>query len=458
MTSFARTSVSLNTRSIEVKLVVPKVGHADGLMTLESAALSAAELLSSAPLEGDVTVLGCYECCRFAYELAHRLAAQEMSVARVILLGPAGDPAAAVLLAQHGEVDEDAASLKLANNAYRMFNARLPLHCLAVSAEDADSFVKDWEPLRSANCSATLHRVTLAAVAEEVFNLLTGAPELRQVTAPKYRPGVELRRGALRTSVFVFPGAGDTAISLLPILAAVPAGWSVYGLHSRGFEDVYLPYPTPESAVAAFADETLRLAPSGPLHFLGHSLGGLLACMTAQALEERGRSVASVMIVDSELPQSPPKWEYTDVEVLREYLTILGQAAHAQIPVTAEELAMYGSGEMMNHLHSAMVSVGLVSRRSSPESFLNAYRLFASSIRWKIDKEDLVKFKGTARVVLAKDTSPPETALRRVADWKVLLPQSAAVAVAGNHMSILKEPLCASVVEHWRRLLEAMSH
>ncbi|WP_129837867.1 non-ribosomal peptide synthetase/type I polyketide synthase [Streptomyces sp. RFCAC02] len=89
-------------------------------------------------------------------------------------------------------------------------------------------------------------------------------------------------------ALFCFPPAGGHGLVYRRFAAALPER-----------RIVAFNYLTGPGKAAAYADLVERLRPSGPLDLLGYSLGGNLAFEVAKELEERGRTVRHVVILDS---------------------------------------------------------------------------------------------------------------------------------------------------------------
>lgn len=432
--------------------------------TIESAASFVSDQILVRSAEAELLILGFETSCFLTYEVANQLFAHGLRINGVVLVNPFNSSKAETRLLRDDHALNDFEQLMAANREYRPFTTSVPVECFVTQRDAAKTTENEWGGFSSANYLITTRhfapRLDESGFLDELAQYLNSRFP-RQISAMgRHLSSVELNRGSASTCVFVFPGAGDTAVSLLPLLGALPSSWRVFGLHPRGFDEASTPFPTAEAAAQSFVDEILSLPPRGVLHFLGHSLGGLLALIVAKKLASRGLLVRSIMIVDSDVPHNPPKWEYTDREVLGEYLALLEQAAGRQLTVTADDLAAMGTPKMIAALHAAMVSAELVSSRSSPSSFLGAYRLFAASIRWKISQEDVKGFDGDCAVTLAHDNHSIRSKKAgrpdaRAAQWRKLLPRAAVTTVSGNHISILKPPHCNQVVDAWRELIEA---
>ncbi len=86
-------------------------------------------------------------------------------------------------------------------------------------------------------------------------------------------------------TVIILHGLGRSGASMRKLAAAVRAA---------GFQDVVLDYPSTSHAIDTLTDVLFaQLPPEGRLHFVGHSLGGILSKRLAKRLgpDRRGRVV-----------------------------------------------------------------------------------------------------------------------------------------------------------------------
>ncbi|RPF24829.1 non-ribosomal peptide synthetase [Streptomyces sp. TLI_185] len=84
--------------------------------------------------------------------------------------------------------------------------------------------------------------------------------------------------------------------SFLPFLE----DWAVYALQARGCDGSGALPGSMEEMVDDYIDEMLKVQPEGPFYLIGWSYGGTLGHAVAAGLEQRGREVAFLAILDSE--------------------------------------------------------------------------------------------------------------------------------------------------------------
>jgi amino acid adenylation domain-containing protein len=118
-------------------------------------------------------------------------------------------------------------------------------------------------------------------------------------------PLVPIQPAGEASPLFCFHPSGGQVFAYQPLAAALGAGQPVYALQSPALEDPERERGSlPEMALDYVA--ALRAhSPQGPYRLLGWSMGGHLAMVAAQLLEQEGEEVELVGILDSRYPVSP---------------------------------------------------------------------------------------------------------------------------------------------------------
>ncbi|MGY1709458.1 alpha/beta fold hydrolase [Geodermatophilus sp. SYSU D00758] len=155
----------------------------------------------------------------------------------------------------------------------------------------------------------------LAQVTVQLGVRLTTADLAQQATLAEFaalvargrrrRPGtdvVHLRSGGSRPPLFCFAGAGGAAAAFSGLAVALGPEQPVHAFQVHGLESRGVPDWTVGRAARRYLREIERLAPEGPVVLAGHSLGGLFALAVAHLLNERGREVREVLLLDTYLP------------------------------------------------------------------------------------------------------------------------------------------------------------
>ncbi len=130
-------------------------------------------------------------------------------------------------------------------------------------------------------------------VGEFVAAIRQGRWNPREDHATILRPGTGWAPLVVTSSLLGELGSWTKLVELLPL------GRPVYGLQLVGND----PYPegctTIERLATLYAEALQRAVPTGPLHLAGHSFGAFVAYEVARQLNDAGRSILNVVILDT---------------------------------------------------------------------------------------------------------------------------------------------------------------
>jgi len=221
---------------------------------------------------------------------------------------------------------------------------------------------------------------------------------------------VPLRTGGEETPLFLVAGAGSAALALRTLAHRVTPGVPVFGLQANGLENRALPDWSVERIARRHVATVLEEQPVGPFRIAGHSLGGLVALEMAHQLTRAGHEVELLAILDSFPPDPALMPEPQPLKGLAKVkdgvsLALTGIKAHA------------GLGHYVRFFRQGM----FLQRRYSTEVY-----------------------EGRTLVLVATDDVDAR-ARRQWADH--LRGDVEIVEVAGEHMSILRDPRVAAVAE-----------
>lgn len=149
-----------------------------------------------------------------------------------------------------------------------------------------------------------LHYPTIRTFCHYVMSKGSGEDGLFATQSKTNVEIVSLRKGvATETPLLCLPGRGGSVTSFLAFAAAAQNGLPVYGLQYRDLvisEDVAL--PSQMSDFLAYFIAPLTAAQISRQHIIGHSAGGVLAFPLAIALQQAGRHVPVLAIMDTAPP------------------------------------------------------------------------------------------------------------------------------------------------------------
>jgi amino acid adenylation domain-containing protein len=118
---------------------------------------------------------------------------------------------------------------------------------------------------------------------------------------------VELAKGD-GPELFLVHAVGGTVHPYAPLAAALAGTFGVHGIQAAGLDPGTAPAGSIEAMADAYTAAILGAQPTGPYHLAGWSLGGVLAYEIAGRLEEAGRQVAFLGLLDApfEVPAEVP--------------------------------------------------------------------------------------------------------------------------------------------------------
>ncbi|OXV11266.1 hypothetical protein Egran_00973 [Elaphomyces granulatus] len=104
-----------------------------------------------------------------------------------------------------------------------------------------------------------------------------------------------------RQTIFLFPDGGGSATSYADI-PRVLSDTAVVGLNSPYLKNPHEMTSSIDDLITSYLNEVRRRQPSGPYHFGGWSIGGILAYHAGQRLLNEGERVHSLILIDSPAP------------------------------------------------------------------------------------------------------------------------------------------------------------
>lgn len=261
-----------------------------------------------------------------------------------------------------------------------------------------------------------------------------------------YEPVIRLQFGdSAKAPFFCVPGAGASVTAFADLAGALGSARPVYGLQPRGLDGAMVPHASVSAAAECYLRAIEALQVPGPIHLLGHSFGGWVAFEMALRLTDAGREVASLTLVDTDVPEAGPDGvrERSQLEAFREFVDVLELSAERSLEIDEVEIEALGEESRLALLHERLVSVELVPRRSTPDVLHGVFRVFARCVR--VGYRPARAYRGPVRLVLARDSRLDEAENQRLfmqaeKGWRDWVQDLELTTTSGNHMTALKRP------------------
>ncbi|HST57571.1 MAG TPA: alpha/beta fold hydrolase, partial [Longimicrobium sp.] len=271
--------------------------------------------------------------------------------------------------------------------------------------------------------------------------------EAAPFSAADRSPVMTLQGGAAGAApLFCVPGAGSGVTTFIDLMSALGPSVPIHGLQPRGMDGEAPPHATVQAAAEHYLRALREACPAGPVHLLGHSFGGWVALEMALRLHEAGRSVASLTILDSEVPdgsEAGVRSEYSGGEAFLELVKVLELVTERSIGIGPAEVHSRNEAGWLKLLHGKMVGLGLLGARGAPEVLAGPFRTFARCLRTSYRPSGV--YPGRLRLVLVDDPAKDEAANRAhfaevERGWREWAPGLVFSVGAGNHVTALKAP------------------
>jgi thioesterase domain-containing protein len=121
---------------------------------------------------------------------------------------------------------------------------------------------------------------------------------------------IAIRPGGTRPPLFCLPGL-DGEAGWFQLAQLLGPEQPVYGLQAQGLDGTREPHGTLREMAAHYASAIQRVRPEQPAYLFGYSISGLLVQECARQLEQSGRSLGPLILVDTlDLGQYRRGWQF----------------------------------------------------------------------------------------------------------------------------------------------------
>jgi thioesterase domain-containing protein len=278
------------------------------------------------------------------------------------------------------------------------------------------------------------------------FTIRSATKKSRQIPETSYFPLAPLQLGRAKVPpLFCVPGAGANVTGFTELVTCLEKTQPVYGLQPRGLEDGLVPHSTIFAAAECYIRAIHQVCPEEPVHLLGHSFGGWVVFQMAQDLIKSGRTVASLTILDTEVPDNMNRVlrEYSNTEAIMKWSDTFEMVLGRPLGLKRAEIDMQPEAVQRTLLHERLVAEGLLPSRTTPDVLQGPLRTFAASLRAHFMPKQA--YSGPMRLVLVDELKLDEIGNWRnqqliMSRWKHWAPNLEYVHGPGNHLTVLKPP------------------
>jgi amino acid adenylation domain-containing protein len=147
---------------------------------------------------------------------------------------------------------------------------------------------------------------TIAGLAARINELRRDEPATTPAPAANWQFLIPIQIGT-RPPVFLVPGGGGGEEEFLVyarLARFMGREYTIYGLRARGLDGVELPHRSVKEMSADYIREIREFQPVGPYRIIGECVGGIVAFEMARQLMAQGQRVSSLILMDTELPNT----------------------------------------------------------------------------------------------------------------------------------------------------------
>jgi thioesterase domain-containing protein/acyl carrier protein len=289
----------------------------------------------------------------------------------------------------------------------------------------------------------TLFRfTTIASLAAHLRQRGEGRPQSSAV--------VTLQPSGAGTPIYWVHPLDGHVFHYLPLARRLGTQRPLYAFQARGLLGAERPLSTIEEMAELYVNQLVEMQPSGPVHLGGWSFGGVIAFQMSRLLTGRSRTVASVIMVDS---------QFRDTQRLG--LVGAGELLHRfaiDLRLPAEVLARHFSDADIldanpTRLLELGIEYGVFPAGFDDEAFGRLYRTHVAN--WRALADCRLEPQRQAVALFHSATYNR----RNIGSWQKLVTRELlTVEVPGDHYSMMAEPLVGDLAESITDYLEGLSN
>ncbi|AZQ69655.1 acyltransferase domain-containing protein [Silicimonas algicola] len=257
-------------------------------------------------------------------------------------------------------------------------------------------------------------------------------------------------QGGEKTPLFIVAGMFGNVLNLRHLAHLVSPDRPVYGLQARGLLGGDAPHDNLVEAATDCIAEIRQIQPSGPYMLSGFSGGGLTAFEMAQQLTRDGEEIASLILLDTPLPQERQmtrrdRMALQRIRLREEGPRYLWNWAARRVAWEIEKRRAKDFETSSTEFHNAEIEAAFRKAISTYQvsDWAGAMTLFRPPLdkRWEVAPGRWVK--------------SDRTLIDEANDWRPHAPKIEVFEVPGDHDSMVLEPNVRVLAARMRAVLEA---
>ena len=236
-----------------------------------------------------------------------------------------------------------------------------------------------------------------------------------------------------KAPLFCVHPAGGTVFCYLELAKNLPNDRPVFGLQAVGIDGSDTPHDRLEDMAIHYARTIAAERPNGPIHISGWSLGGNIAFEVARQLQQEGRDVASVSLLDSGLLS--PETELRE----EDFLPLLMALFPGAVNVSLDELRDQDPQEQIEFFAQRARVAGIVPTEDIDQAG-NIFRVFQANVK-AVHQYRAEDFRGVVHLFRPADQSKTNNLFDDpVLGWSEVAKTVDVVEVPGDHAHMLQSP------------------
>lgn len=253
---------------------------------------------------------------------------------------------------------------------------------------------------------------------------------------------VPLAIGGDGEPLFCVHPAGGTVFCYRDLASRLAGSRPVFGVQARGLDGRDQPHQTLDEMAEDYAAAIRDVAPTGPIHLIGWSLGGNIAYEVARRITDGGRQVGSLALLDAGLLAAQEEMSEDD------FLPLVAALFPGQQHQSLEELRQKSPGEQLAYFIDQAAKAGIVPDDPSLVG-PHIFDVFQANIKAVHDYQPQA-YSGNLLLIRPGDQVRTSTLFDdQCLGWRPMVSRVDLATVSGDHAHMLQSPAVDEIARHW---------